>query len=81
MCGLTGRDHVPGVLLCNLIGASKMCVAIVDRNYTQVIPTLLFDCSYMYEAWEPGYLGGVVPISHTALKSTVVPLHMWHQNA
>ena len=37
MFGLTWRDHVLCALLWNLIGASKMCVAIVDWNYTEVL--------------------------------------------
>jgi len=32
----TGMDHILRGLFCNLIDASKISVAIVDRNHTQV---------------------------------------------
>ena len=55
--GLTWRDHDLRVPLCDLISASKMCVTVVDRNYTEVLPApfLIFHM----RPWEPDYLGGV----------------------
>jgi len=41
-------DHILRGLFCNLIDASKISVAIVDRNYTQV------PFQFSYGTWEWG---------------------------